>query len=437
MADWWEKYQLAPQNDVTSTGFAQAPMPAPAVAQAPPQAPPQAAPQAPPQAPPSMAPGSAGAQIYAPRPPQSAFAGLPPEILMLSGMVGPNEGMKFLSPFLSAPPVEVMGPDGRPQYVQRHQAFGMPSPKTMIDMKEFDLKNINQPVSIGGNGAPTINQMLGQTPEFLLKLAQAGAQIRNTQSEIANRPIQPGGPDGGTGAVNPAWAAMESLKLGQANTEKAYEGIVAGGTAARSAMSTVNQLNTLLEQVNTGRLTTTTTGIKALAKGLGIDLEKMGIRDDVGPAQAAMALSNQLALTLRNPAGGAGMPGALSDSDRNFLASMTPSIEGTPEGRVLMVDWAKRMYQHQIELTRVANAYMQSKDAATNPRGLQIALQSYSDANPIFSPADAARIKELSSRPAAAPSVTVPMPAAPGAAPASPLPTSGQPLRYIPGKGIQ
>jgi hypothetical protein len=127
MANWWDQYQLAPQNDVTSTGFAQAPMPAPPVAQAP---------QAAPQGPPGMAPGSAGGQIYSPqRPmpsPQSAFAGLPPEILMLSGMAGPQQGMQFLSPFLSAPPVEVMGPNG-PMFVQRHQAMGLPSPGTMLD----------------------------------------------------------------------------------------------------------------------------------------------------------------------------------------------------------------------------------------------------------------------------------------------------------------
>lgn len=425
MANWWDQYQLAPQNDVTSTGFAQAPMAAPPVAQAP-QAPPQGAPQGPP----GMAPGSAGAQIYGQRPPQSAFAGLPPEILMLSGMAGPQQGMQFLSPFLSAPPVEVMGPNG-PMFVQRHQAMGLPSPGTMLDMKKFDLENINKPISIGGNGAPTVNQMLGQTPQFLLELAKGGAQIRNTQSEMANRPIQTDA--GGGGAVNPAWAAMESLKLGQADTEKAYAGIVAGGKDARTAMATVNQLNALLDQVNTGRLTTTTTGIKALAKGLGINLESMGIRDDTGAAQAAMALSNQLALTMRNPSSGAGMPGALSDSDRGFLSAMVPSIEGTPEGRVLMVDWAKRLYQHQIELTRVANAFMQSPQASTNPRGLQIALQSYSDANPVFTPADAQRIKELSARPAPSPTVTAPMPGMapqPSATPGLPPPPPGfRPLR--------
>lgn len=376
-----------------------------------------------------MAPGSAGAQIYAPRPPQSAFAGLPPEILMLSGMAGPQQGMQFLSPFLSAPPVEVMGPNG-PMFVQRHQAFGMPSPGTVLGFRKEDRENFNSPIMRNPDGTPSINWLLGQTPEFLLKAATAGSQIRNTQSEIANRPIQPGGPNGAPGTVNPAWAAMESLKLGQGNTEKAYEAIIGAGKDARSALGTVNQLNALLDQINTGRLTTTTTNIKALAKGLGINLEAMGVRDDVGPAQAAMALSNQLALTLRNPSTGAGMPGALSDGDRQFLASMVPSIEGTPEGRVLMVDWAKRLYQHQIELTRVANAFMQSPEAATNPRGLQIVLQRYSDANPIFSEADAARIKELSSRPPAPP--TMPpsaAPQAPGQPGLPPPPPGFRPLR--------
>ena len=63
----------------------------------------------------------------------------------------------------------------------------------------------------------------------------AAKQLGYYATEGIDFAIQPGGPNGAPGSVNPAWAAMESLKLGQGNTEKAYEGIVAGGTAARSA----------------------------------------------------------------------------------------------------------------------------------------------------------------------------------------------------------
>ena len=50
----------------------------------------------------------------------------------------------------------------------------------------------------------------------------------------------------------------------------------------------------------------------------------------------------EFALELRNPSGGAGMPGAMSDADRNFLASIPPSLANTKEGRALIANSIER-----------------------------------------------------------------------------------------------
>src|SRR3546814_99404 len=70
-------------------------------------------------------------------------------------------------------------------------------------------------------------------------------------------------------------------------------------TAATSSNARLDRLGQLLENVATGKTAPTTQAIKAVAKSAGFDLEAFGITDDVGPAEAAAALSNQMALELQ------------------------------------------------------------------------------------------------------------------------------------------
>lgn len=151
---------------------------------------------------------------------------------------------------------------------------------------------------------------------------------------------------------------------------------------AQRSIANIDRLSNLLEQVNTGKGAATTLELKRMAKGAGIDLEKYGIRDDVAPAEAAQALSGEIALQLRNPAGGAGMPGAMSDADREFLRSMTPGIETTPEGRRLMMETTRRVNQRHIDVARLAREYRAKN--GTVDEGFFNQLQQYSAANPLF-----------------------------------------------------
>ena len=91
--------------------------------------------------------------------------------------------------------------------------------------------------------------------------------------------------------------------------------------------------------------------VKKAAKMLGLDLG-----DVAGPEAAAM-VSNELALRLRNPAGGAGMPGAMSDKDREFLQGMVPGIGTTKEGRQLMIEVQKRIAKRNSEIAKDAREY--------------------------------------------------------------------------------
>lgn len=143
------------------------------------------------------------------------------------------------------------------------------------------------------------------------------------------------------------------------------------------------RLNQLLEGVQTGRFTGTAKEVKKAAKGIGINIEALGIPDDVSQLEAAEALSNQMALELRNPAGGAGMPGAMSDADRQYLQRMVPGIANTPEGRALMVETAQKLAKRNAEVAQLARNYRLKTGRFDD--GFYNVLAEYSAQNPLFS----------------------------------------------------
>lgn len=166
---------------------------------------------------------------------------------------------------------------------------------------------------------------------------------------------------------------------------KRYEQIEEGATQANQMNMRLDRLGQLLEHVTTGKFAGTTLELKKMAKAAGVNLESWGIADDVPAAEAARSLANELALQLRNPAGGAGMPGAMSDQDRIFLQSMVPGLETTAEGRKLMLETSRKLNQRSIDVARRARAFMKANGGKLGP-DFYDELQTWADQNPLFAP---------------------------------------------------
>lgn len=208
------------------------------------------------------------------------------------------------------------------------------------------------------------------------------------------------GPDGtvtavgGPSGINPN--AMSALGQARGNIKRAeeegkgigkyygerYADIIKAGDFATLDDDKLTRIEKLLEGVDTGAFKGTTTDLKKAAKAAGMDLEALGITDDVAPVEAARALSNEMALQARNPAGGAGMPGAMSDADRQFLAGMQPGIETTPEGRKLMIQTRKALNKRAREVAKLAVKYR--KENGRLDEDFTQVLQDFSEKNPIF-----------------------------------------------------
>lgn len=142
--------------------------------------------------------------------------------------------------------------------------------------------------------------------------------------------------------------------------------------------------------------------------------DTFGIKTDgLQPTQVMQALAGELALQLRNPAGGAGMPGAMSDADRQFLTNMTAGIGNSPEANLFLIQMRKRMAEREIQVARFANNYVANNNGRLDHK-FSNALQQWSDKNPLFNPKE----KEVLAGQHAQVATEAPAPQA--AAPASP-----------------
>jgi len=130
-------------------------------------------------------------------------------------------------------------------------------------------------------------------------------------------------------AQNPAIEKEQEL-VAQDSFErsKAISGAV---SASKRKASKTRLITSLLRDYTGGAGVQTLTKAKSFASGVfGLSFEGLG------EAEAANAISNQLALELRSTSDGGGMPGAMSDKDREFLVGMMPGIAMTPGGREIL-----------------------------------------------------------------------------------------------------
>lgn len=209
----------------------------------------------------------------------------------------------------------------------------------------------NKPFAVGPNGL-TAN---GPFQQYEINKAKAGA------SRVS---------------VNNKQEGEESKAVGKFFGEN-YADVQKAGFSAQSAMNRLDRLGQLLDGVDTGKFAPLGLEAAKTAQSLGLNIDPK-----LANKEAAVALSSEIALQLRNPAGGAGMPGAMSDSDRNFLNGMVPGIEKTPQGRKTILETAKKMAQRDVEVARMARNYRQK--TGTINEGFYEELARFSEANPLF-----------------------------------------------------
>lgn len=173
--------------------------------------------------------------------------------------------------------------------------------------------------------------------------------------------------------VNDEWEKAMTKSLVERN-----EKIVADADRARLTIGNLDQLQTALSNpsVYQGFGGEAVLGLKKAAQAMGLNVE--GVAD----SELASKVSKEMALQLRNPAGGAGMPGALSDSDRKFLAQMTAGIDNSYEGNMKIIEAFRKVNERALEIDRLRGDYI-----AKNGRldeGFNRAVREHAESKPLF-----------------------------------------------------
>ena len=231
-----------------------------------------------------------------------------------------------------------------------------------------------QPYSLRGNF----------TPQELARI-QADANGSNPF------PVQYAQPSGGVGTT-PDPLDMKRAE-GEIQTRNEQNNVIAKGQGedylnivkaekdATGNIAKYDLMKSYLSKVETGKLAPSVLGLKSVAAYVAPNLAKEWTKD-VPYAQASAALSNEIALQLRNPQGGAGMPGALSDRDREFLVSMTANSANDPRAIPIMLDARIAMEKRAQEVGRMAREY-RSKNGRVD-EGFYEELRAYSESHPLF-----------------------------------------------------
>jgi hypothetical protein len=144
---------------------------------------------------------------------------------------------------------------------------------------------------------------------------------------------------------------------GRNMAKKAVERLDENQTAIGDVNNRINKLNELESYVDNpnvyqGFAGGAVAGLKNIAKSFGMDTEAMGVDE----TQAFRALSNQFALSIRNPKAGEGLPGNLSDKDLSFLKESSASLDNTPEANRKIINFMRKIEEkNKLMKTEEAN----------------------------------------------------------------------------------
>jgi hypothetical protein len=157
---------------------------------------------------------------------------------------------------------------------------------------------------------------------------------------------------------------------------KRFQTRMSAGDSARAKIKNVRLMQQLLlEGLATGAGQEQLMGFRNLMSSVGFDVDTIGEQELFG------ALTKRLALEVRNPAGGAGMPGSMSDGDRDFLVATVPGLAKTEEGNAYLLIVMERQLQRDIELSRLAEQHFRKNGTH---EGFQQKAAAYAEANPMF-----------------------------------------------------
>jgi len=266
-----------------------------------------------------------------------------------------------------------------PGYISTSETINQSKANTESQNKIITVKIGGRDVT--GTEAQIKAMVTGKAPDS--KTAQDATVIATDNQIPVNIKVNP------TVAVNPTEGektySVESAKQ-YADLSKTYRDSWVNAGRMNGMLDTLDQLYKD-PNVTSGGLADNITGLKGIAASLNINIAGKSSED------AIKSITNRFALELRNPSGGAGMPGSMSDSDRNFLSSIPPTLSNTPAGRELISYTMRAVNNRDKQIANLAQLY-EEKNGRLDTKFIT-EMRKWSDSNPIMDEKQKAIIQAL------------------------------------------
>lgn len=281
------------------------------------------------------------------------------KVLSIAGMA-PQAADTIDAPAPQAPPTRPAGPPAKlpPElhrmFLAQAYAEGMGDPVATVQAY-YKLANSWQ--------MENMKSVTGLTSDFAKEDYKAGLARQTDELKLKNEVAQ-------------ADDKKFNEDLGKMFAER-YAEISKQGQSAQKEIDSLNMLDTTLSQVYTGKGGDTVKELVKIGAAFGFELDKQAAATDV-----AESLINKMALSFRSTANGEGMPGAMSDADRQFLMSLPPGFEKTPQGNKILIEFYKRAAKRKQEIARMARDYRKKNGRFDDD--FDDVLDEYYVKNPLF-----------------------------------------------------
>jgi hypothetical protein len=257
----------------------------------------------------------------------------------------------------------------------------------MINQQGFGLgTNIGQDGQIsiaplpGAQGTYGLQQQIGEAAKAQYDLQKVPATSPTSQPRFDSRlNLLRGGGAAGMSPVQEYGVAADAAQ--SLEVSKNYGTIF--NTLQNSAMQNpakiakLQQIGNLLGDFEGGKFSKSAMGLAQALNSAGIKIDPK-----LPNKEAAEAMASEIALELRTTADGAGMPGHMSDPDREYLKAMTPNMSQTPTGRKAIINARVKVMERQNQVAVMARQYRQKYGKLDDSFFGQ--LQDWSNRNPIF-----------------------------------------------------
>lgn len=170
-----------------------------------------------------------------------------------------------------------------------------------------------------------------------------------------------------------------------------YQNLQTGASNARDMLGMYDLAEQALNSgVRTGIGAEAELTLRQLGAAMGLDTNP----EKVSGGELIRAVQNRMALIMRNPEGGMGMPGAISDRDIKFLKDSQVGIDRTPEGNRQMLQAFRAIEQRKVQMAELADQYVQQHGRLD--AGFNRVVRDFAESNPLFAPTEPdARVQKL------------------------------------------